>query len=113
MRRVACSVMWWRLVVLTSACLIGLATSVPAVAQQEVQPASPSLVVILVQGLNSASAEDGAVFMHLWPAVRALRPDAVRIDFSYRGGMYDATGAWQAAPYGPCDTHQSVFFSTA
>jgi hypothetical protein len=68
----------------------------------------PSVVVIMLEGLNSSSDEHGAVFMHLWPAVQQLAPDAVRIDYSYRGGAFDDNGNWVPRPYSSCDTHQSV-----
>lgn len=88
----------------TLACL--LARTPPAAAQAT---SDPSVVVIMLEGLNSSSGEHGAVFMHLWPAVQQLAPDAVRVDYSYRGGAFDSTGTWVPQVYSSCDTHQSVF----
>lgn len=88
----------------TLACL--LARTLAAAAQTA---ADPSVVVIMLEGLNSSSGEHGAVFVHLWPAVQQLAPDAVRIDYSYRGGAFHNTNTWVPQPYSSCDTHQSIF----
>jgi hypothetical protein len=102
----------FRVVALAAVCLLGQIGS-PASGTATAEPAPPPLVVVLVQGLNSASDDQARLFRHLWPAISRLRPDARRLDFSYRGGAFDADGAWSPEPYASCDTYQSILVSAS